>query len=333
MILGHMSTENIHLGNVYQARERIAPYIRRTPLVESQELKALTEANVHLKLENLQVTGSFKIRGASNNILNLSDEEKAKGVITVSSGNHGRAVSYIAGLLEIKSTICVAKTVPENKCQAIRDLGAELIIVGENADEAMEYADQLQAERGMTMVHPFDDLKIIAGQGTIGLEVIEDFSDIDTIIVPLSGGGLMSGIAFVVKSMMPSIHVVGVSMERGPAMVASLKAGRIVDIIEEPTLADALAGGLNQDNKYTFPMVKQYMDETVLVSEKEIAEALWFCLNKEHIIVEGGAVVGVAALLSKKVKKLGKNIGVVLSGANISMPVLKKIINEGDVAK
>jgi len=328
-----MSTENLSLGNIYQAKKRITPYIRRTPLVESQDLKTITDANVHLKLENLQVTGSFKIRGASNKISNLSAEDKERGVIAVSSGNHGRAVSYIASLVGVNSTICVAKTVPDNKCQAIRALGAELVIVGENADEAMVYADKLQMERGMTMVHPFDDLEIIAGQGTIGLELIEDFPEIDTVIVPLSGGGLMSGVAFSVKSIMPSVHIVGVSMERGPAMVASLKAGRVVNIIEEPTLANALAGGLNKDNKYTLPMVKQYVDETVLVSEKEIAEALWFCLNKHHIVVEGGAVVGVAALLSKKVNRLGKNIAIVLSGSNIPMVVLKKIINERELAK
>jgi threonine dehydratase len=254
-------------------------------------------------------------------------------VITVSSGNHGKAVSYVADKLGVKATICVPKTVPTNKRQAIEDLGAKLIIEGENADEAMEYADRLQEERGLTMVHPFDDLDVIAGQGTIGLELVEDFPEIDTVIVPLSGGGLMSGIAFTIKMVLPSVHVVGVSMERGPAMVESLKAGKVVDIVEEPTLADALAGGLNRDNKYTLSFVQQYVDETVLVSEEEIAAAIWFCLKHQHVVVEGGGTVGVAALLSKKVEKLGENVAVVLSGANISMQVLKKIITDGGVAK
>ena len=242
-----MTIKNISLGDVYQARKRTSSIIRKTSLMESSALTALTGSNVLFKPENLQVTGSFKIRGAANKIQKLSDEEKARGVITVSSGNHGRAVSYVAGMMNVKATICVAKTVPENKCQAIRALGAELVVVGDNADEAMEYADKLQAERGMTMVHPFDDLDIIAGQGTIGLELFEDFPEVDTVIVPLSGGGLMAGIAFAVKTINPRIHVVGVSMERGPAMVESLKAGRVVDIVEEPTIADALAGGLNKD--------------------------------------------------------------------------------------
>ncbi len=328
-----MSTNNLSLSDVYLAKQRISSIARVTPLVDSPVLSAETGANVKLKLENLQVTGAFKIRGAANKILSLSDEERERGVITVSSGNHGRAVSYVSKLLGTKATVCVPKPVPDNKRQAIKALGAELVIEGDNADEAMNYADQIQAECGMTMVHPFDDLEIIAGQGTIGLELIEVFPEIDTVIVPLSGGGLMAGIAFALKTIMPTIHTVGVSMERGPAMVESLKAGQVVDIIEEPTIADALAGGLNKDNKYTFPMVQQYVDETVLVSEEEIAEAILFCVKQQHLIVEGAAAVGIAALLSKTVNKLGKNIAVVLSGANVSMQVLKKIIDEGDMAK
>jgi len=323
-----MVMEDLFLSDIYLARQRIASIIRRTPLVYSPSLKAMTGTNVLLKQENLQVTGAFKIRGASNKILSLSDKDRERGVITVSSGNHGLAVSYLAKKLETKATICVPKPVPNNKRQAIKALGAELVVKGNNADEAMEYADQLQAERGMTMVHPFDDLEIIAGQGTIGIELFEDFPDMDTVIVPLSGGGLMSGIAFVVKSIMPKIRVIGVSMERGPAMVESLRAGKIVDIVEEPTLADALAGGLNMDNKYTFPMVQEYVDETVLVSEEEISEAILFCLNQHRTVIEGGAAVGIAALLTNKVQLLGKNIVVVLSGANISLQVLKKILAE-----
>jgi threonine dehydratase len=321
-----MVAEDLFLSDVYLASKRISSIVRRTPLVNSPSLKAVTGANVLLKLENLQVTGAFKVRGATNKILSLSDEDRERGVITVSSGNHGRAVSYVSKILGTKATICVPKPVPDNKRQAIKALGAELVIEGDNADEAMEYADKLQAESGLTMVHPFDDLEIIAGQGTIGVELFEDFPDLDTVIVPLSGGGLMSGIAFVMKSMMPKIRVVGVSMERGPAMVESLKAGKVVDIVEEPTLADALAGGLNKDNKYTFPMVQQYVDETVLVSEEEISEAIIFCLDQHHMAIEGGAAVGIAALLTNKAQLLGKNIVVVLSGANISMQILKKIM-------
>jgi threonine dehydratase len=182
----------------------------------------------------------------------------------------------------------------------------------------------------MTMVHNFDDLNIIGGQGTIGLELFEDLPDIDTVIMPLSGGGLLSGIGFSLKSIKPDIHVVGVSMDRGPAMVVSLKAGRVVDIVEEPTLAGALAGGLNKDNRYSFQMVQQYVDETVLVSEKEIAEAMMFCLRQQRIVVEGGAAVGVAALLSNKVKYIGNNIAVVITGSNVSMETLKMLLDQGE---
>lgn len=324
-----MTTNDFSLNDVYLARKRIASIVRRTPLLISPSLNQKTGINVLLKYENLQVTGSFKIRGATNKILNLSDEERDRGVITVSSGNHGRALSYVAEKLGVRATICVSRAVPANKRHAILELGAELIVEGENADETMAFADKLQAERGMTMVHPFDDLEIIAGQGTIGLELFEDFPDVDTVIVPLSGGGLLSGIAYTVKSIMPKIHVVGVSMDRGPAMVESLKAGRLVDVVEEPTLADALAGGLNKDNKYTFPIVQKYVDETVLVSEEEIGEAMWFCLNQHRILIEGGAAVGIAALLSGKVQQLGNDIAVVISGANVSMQTLKMIIDKG----
>jgi len=322
-----MNNNFLTLQDVYLARQRISSIAQRTHLVESTYLSNATGASVLLKLENTQVTGAFKIRGASNKLLSLTKEERERGVITVSSGNHGKAVSYAAEKMGVKATVCVSKTVPENKRQAIKALGAELVIVGENAEEAMMYADQLQAKRGMTMIHPFDDLEIIAGQGTIGLELFEDFPEMDTVIVPLSGGGLMSGIAFTVKSILPTIHVVGASMELGPAMVESLKAGKIVDIVEETTLADALVGGLNKDNKYTLPMVQQYMDEAVLVSEEEIAEAIWFCLREQQMVIEGGAAVVVAALLANKVQKLGKNVAVVLSGANIPMQVLKNIIS------
>ncbi len=322
--------KDLSLSNIYLARHKISKIARQTPLVSSQHLTKVSGANVLLKLENIQGTGSFKLRGAANKLLCLSDDARKRGVITVSSGNHGRAVSFVARGLGVKATVCVAKTVPEYKQQAIKALGAELVVIGENADEAMVYADALQVERGMTMVHPFDDLDIIVGQGTIGLELFEDYPAVDTVIVPLSGGGLMSGIAFTMKSIMPKIHVIGVSMDRGPAMVESLKAGRVIDIVEQPTLADALAGGLNKDNRFTFSIVQQYVDETVLVSEGEIADAMWYCLRQHRIIVEGGAAVGIAALLSNKVQKVGSNVVVVISGANVSMQVLKMIIDMGD---
>jgi threonine dehydratase len=318
-------TDKITLRDIYLARQRIAPVVNRTHLVESPWLTEIAGTQVSLKLENHQVTGSFKIRGATNKMLGLTREARGRGIVTVSSGNHGRAVSYIARSLGVRAVVCLPETVPENKREAIRALGAETVVKGQNADEAMAYADQLRHERGLTMVHPFDDPMVIAGQGTIGLELLEGLPQLDTVVVPLSGGGLLAGIALAVKSANPSIRTIGVSMERGAAMVDSLKAGKIVDIVEEPTLADALAGGLNPDNTYTFKMIQQYVDDTVLVSEEEIAAAMAFTFKQHHLVVEGGGAVGIAAILHSKVERLGKQVVVVVSGGNVDTSLLMQI--------
>jgi threonine dehydratase len=254
--------------------------------------------------------------------LSLSEEERGRGVVTHSSGNHGRAISYVASRLGIQATICLPDTVPDNKRRAIRQFGADLVIAGATYDEAVDATARLQEERGLTMVHPYDDPFVIAGQGTIGLELLEDFPEIDTVLVPLSGGGLMAGIALVLKSADPTLRTIGVSMERGPAMVESLRAGKLVEIVQEPTLADALAGGLGGENNYSFEMIRAYVDDTILVSEEEIAAAMAFALEEHHLVVEGGGAVGIAALLSEKVQELGNNVAVVLSGSNVDIPVL-----------
>ncbi len=302
-------------------------------MVESPELSTSLGAKVFLKLENLQHTGSFKIRGATSKILSLPDESRARGVITISSGNHGRAVSYVANKLGIHAVVCLPRTVPNNKKEAIRDMGAEVVVSGETYDEADMNAIILQQERDLTMVHPFDDPFIIAGQGTIGVELLEDLPEIDTVIVPLSGGGLLSGIALALKSADTAIHVVGVTMERGPAMVESLRAGKVVEVVEEPTLADALMGGLGSANEYTFKMIQKYVDETVLVSEEEIAAAMVFAFRKHRLVVEGGGAVGIAALLSEKVERLGQNIVVVISGGNVDIPALMKITQDQNAGR
>ena len=313
------------IEHVYAARQRIQTLVRKTTLEESPWLTSFLDTNIYLKLENRQVTGSFKIRGATNKLLSLSEDEKTRGVITVSSGNHGRAVSYVAGQLGINAVICLSEAVPPNKVQAIQQLGAETVVAGQTYDESAENAALLQEQRGLTMVHPFDDLYVIAGQGTIGVELIEDLPQIDTAIVPLSGGGLLGGIALALKSLKPNIHIIGVSMERGPAMVESLKAGQVVDIVEQPTLADALAGGIGLDNRYTFRLIQGYVDETVLVSEEEISAAMTFALERHHLVVEGGGAVGIAALLYAKISQLGENVAVVVSGGNVDLPALLEV--------
>lgn len=318
----------ISIQDIYQAQQRIAPHIRRTPLLHCLDQIHKPNAQVALKLENLQITGSFKIRGATNKLLSLSEDERNHGVITVSSGNHGRAVSYAARKLGIRAVVCLPKTVPQNKVEAIQCLGAEVIVKGSTYDEADAHAYSLRKEKDYTFIHPFDDPEVISGQGTIGLELLEDFPEVDTVIVPLSGGGLLSGIALALKTTRPELHVVGASMERGPAMVESLKAGKVVEIVEEPTLADALAGGIGFDNRYTFRMIQQLVDETVLVSEEEIALAMGYVMQNEHLVIEGGGAVGLAAVLNEKVHKLGKNIAVVISGGNVEIPLLFKVYQE-----
>jgi threonine dehydratase len=320
-----MTNGDITLRDVYLARKRASSLIRKTPLLEAPGLSESSGTQVSLKLENLQVTGSFKIRGATNKLRNLAEDARERGVITVSSGNHGRAVSYVARELGVPAVIVLSEAVPENKRKAIRDLGAEIVVGGKTYDEADERAIQLQKERGLTMVSPFDDLQVIAGQGTIGLELLEDLPDIDTVIVPLAGGGLIAGIAFALKTADPSIRVVGVTMDRGPAMVESLRAGKVVEVVEEPTLADALAGGLGADNIHTFSMVQKYVDDTALVSEEEIAGAMAFALEQHHLVVEGGGAVGIAAVMYDRIERLGKRVAVVVSGGNVDFPVLLDI--------
>ncbi len=315
---------------IWQARQAIAPLVRRTPLIRSKTLSRQVGKNVYLKLETQQQTGAFKLRGATNRILQLSGVERARGVVAVSTGNHARAVAHAASVQGVHAVVCMSPLVPANKIEAVRALGAEIRIVGRNQDEAEVVAKQLAAERGLTFISPFDDPWVIAGQGTIGLELLEDLPALDTVLVPVSGGGLIGGIALALKSADPMIRVIGVSMERGPAMVESLAAGRPVAVEEEPSLADSLGGGIGLDNRYTFALVREHVDETVLVSEAEIAAAMGHCYWQERQIVEGGAAVGVAALLAGKIRPPGASLAVVLSGANVDMQSFTEIVTAAD---
>lgn len=322
-----MPNSEITLRDVYRARARIGALVQRTPIIESYALSERTGVATYFKAETQQVTGSFKLRGATNKIVSLTDEERARGIIAVSSGNHGRAVSYVAKRLGIEAVICVSERVPENKLVGIRRYDAKLVVEGQTYEEAGEVALGLQRERGLVPIDPFDDPYVIAGQGTVGLEVLEDIPDVRTVLVPMSGGGLISGTALALKSADPSIRVIGVSMERGAVMAESLRAGHIVDLLEEPTLADGLAGAIPLDNRYTFRMCQQYVDDTVLVSEAEIAQAMRFVLQEERIVAEGSGAVVIAALMYDKVAHLEGPVVAVLSGANVDLPVLLEIIN------
>ena len=312
--------------DISRARQRIAPLVRRTPLLHSRALSERTSTAVYLKLENLQETGSFKIRGAANRLLHLTAEERGRGVIAVSTGNHGRAVAHVARALDIPAVVCVSENVPRSKVEAIRGLGAEVVVQGRGYDEAEAHSHELQRARGLTRAEPFDDPLVIAGQGTIGLEILEDLPEVDTAVVPLSGGGLIGGIALALKGADREIRVIGVSMDRAPVMYHSLRAGRPIEMEELETLADALAGGIGLDNRYTFGMVQQYVDETVLVTEEEIAAGMAFALKEHHLVVEGGGAVAIAALLHGHVAHLGQQVAVVVSGGNVGLTVLHDIL-------
>jgi threonine dehydratase len=320
-----MPTSDVTLLDIYLARQRIASIAKRTPLIHSPLLTERVGGSTYLKLESLQETGSFKIRGAANKMLGLTAEEKARGVITVYSGNHGRAVTYVARQLGIQAVICMSTRVPSNKVDAIKRLGAEVVVHGNSYEDAEKHTLQLQEERGLILIDPFDDPLVIAGQGTIGLEILEDLPEVNTVIVPLSGGGLMSGTALAMKSASPAIRAIGVSMDRAPVMYHSLKAGKPIKMEEEDTIADALVGNIGLNNKYTFRMVQKYVDDVVLVSDEEIAEAMVFALEAHRLIVEGGGAVGIAALLHQRASKSGRNVVIVVSGSNVSLPLLLKV--------
>ncbi|HET7580914.1 MAG TPA: hydroxyectoine utilization dehydratase EutB [Bacillales bacterium] len=313
--------------DVWKAKKRIAPIVRKTPLQRCPGLSEKTGGNVYLKLETVHEIGAFKIRGAANKILSLSPEQQKRGVATYSTGNHGLAVAYVAKQLGIKAVICVSKRVPKAKADAIRKFGGTLEIYGDSQDEAGIRCFELQQEHGMTVIEPFDDQEVIAGQGTIGLELLEDQPDIDSVVVPLSGGGLISGIALAMKANRPDLKVTGVSMEHSAVMYESLKAGNPIELDEKSTLADSLLGGIGLENRYTFDLVKKYVDETVLVNEKMIADGMSFLLEEHRLITEGAAAVGIGALLHNVLQNSGKNTAVIISGKNVDLSAFFQVVN------
>ena len=308
-----------------QARAAIAGVALRTPLVPAPALSARTGREVRLKLETAQPVGAFKIRGAANALANLDAGARTRVVVCASTGNHGRAVAYAAAELGIRATVCMSELVPRNKVEAIRALGAEVRIAGGSQDAAQAEADRLAAE-GKTDIPPFDHPDVIAGQGTIGLEILEDFPDVDTIVVPLSGGGLIAGIAASVKASTRSVRIVGVSMERGAAMKASVDAGHPVEVVEEPTLADSLGGGIGPKNRWTLEMVRALVDEIVLVPEEAIAAAMRALFFEEGWVAEGAGAIGAALLDKPHVDRLGRRIAIVVSGKNIDMIRFHRIV-------
>jgi threonine dehydratase len=318
----------ISINEIEFARQRIAGDVLLTPCAYSEKLSQLTGCELYLKLENLQKTGSFKDRGALNRILSLSDEERGAGIIAASAGNHAQGVAHAARICGLKCIIVMPETTPLSKVNGTRELGADIVLHGAGYDDAFEEASRLRQEHGYTLVHAFDDEAVIAGQGTIGLELLEQVPDMDAVIVPVGGGGLISGIATAIKAKRPDVELVGVESEHLPAMQKSVAAGEITPVETASTISDGIA--VRRVGRLTMPIVRELVSRIVTVSEEETAAAIMLLLEREKTLAEGAGAVGLAALYYDKLKDLaGKKVVVVISGGNIDMKLLSRIVRRG----
>lgn len=310
---------------VLEAEKRIGEHIRETPLEYSPFLSKKGDANVYLKLENFQVTGSFKIRGVLNKLLSLSEEEKRKGLVTASSGNHGVAFAYATSFLGLRGIVFLPENASPAKVQDIGQYGVEIRFYGNDVVKTEEFARKFAEKNGMIYVPPYNDPKIIGGQGTIALELERQLENIDVVLAPVGGGGLISGIAGYLKEKTKNIEVIGVQPENSAVMYHSIKEGKIVEMESKPTLADGTAGGIEKDS-VTFELCRRYVDDFVLVNENEIAKAIVLILEKHHMLIEGAAALPVAAYLEELERFRGRNIVLVISGCRISLDILRKVL-------
>jgi threonine dehydratase len=320
----------IGLDDVLAARERLRGQVYYSPCARSEMLSRLTGQEVSLKLENLQMTGSFKERGALNRLSLLTPEEAKRGVVAASAGNHAQGVAYHATRLGVRSIIVMPLATPLVKVTATREFGAEVVLHGANYDEACAEATRLCESQGMVFLHPFDDAAVMAGQGTIGLEMMEQIAGLEAVIVPIGGGGLIGGIACAIKSKMPQVKVIGVQTSRLPSMVAAIHEGKPVTVEAATTIADGIA--VRRAGTLTYPVVAEYVDEFVTVDEDEIAAAILMLLEREKTLAEGAGAAALAALLQGKTslaKRRGVRVGVLVCGGNIDVTLLARIIERG----
>lgn len=315
----------LSLDMVFNAQMVLKKIIRETTLVQAYGIAP--QCHLYLKPENLQITGSFKVRGAGYKIATLSDEEKQRGVIACSAGNHAQGVALAASKNGIKSLICLPDTAPLSKIEATKGYGAEVCLVAGCYDDAYNRALELKEEKGYTFVHPFDDEGVIAGQGTIGLEILHDLDDIDAVIVPVGGGGLISGIAYTIKSVRPSVKVYGVQTTGAPRMYNSIRDGKIQCLPSVHTIADGIA--VKQPGVNTFRYVSEYVDDLALVTEDEVSSAILALIEKQKMIAEGAGAAAVAAVMFDKFPIKGKNVVSVVSGGNIDVTSLSRVIERG----
>lgn len=311
---------SVDLADILAARRAIAGIAARTPMVPSLAV----DGELLLKLETAQPIGAFKLRGALNAVAAVPDG--APGVTCCSTGNHGRGVAFAARAAGLRAVICMSELVPRAKVEGILALGAEVCIAGRSQDEAHAESRRLAREEGLIEISPFDDPLVIAGQGTIGLEMLEDRPDLAAILVPLSGGGLAAGVALAAKAIKPSIRVVGVTMERGAAMFASIRAGHPVEVEEVASLADSLGGGIGLDNRLTFALCRDLLDDCVLVTEQEIYEAMQALYFEDRMVAEGASVVGIAAMRAGRLPAFDGPVATILTGRNVDMITFTDIV-------
>jgi len=315
----------LSLDKVFNAQTVLKNIIRETKLVRAYGIAP--DSELYLKPENLQITGSFKVRGSAYKIAMLSEEEKSKGVIACSAGNHAQGVALAATKNGIKSLICLPDSAPISKVEATKGFGADVCLVAGCYDDAYQKALELKEKEGYTFVHPFDDENVIAGQGTIALEILNDLDNIDAIVVPVGGGGLLSGIAYTVKQIRPSVKVYGVQVKGAPSMYKSLKAGKIECLKSVQTIADGIA--VKEPGENTFAIASEYVDDVVLVSDDEVASAILALIEKQKMIAEGAGAAAVAAVMFDKLPLKGKRVVCVVSGGNIDVTSLSRVIDRG----
>ncbi|WP_018590847.1 threonine ammonia-lyase [Terrisporobacter glycolicus] len=319
----------VTLQDIQKAQETIKDVVKKTDILESTKLSTMTGANVYYKCENLQKTGSFKVRGASNKIANLTEEEKSKGVIASSAGNHAQGVALSAKMNNIEATIVMPSTAPLAKVTATKSYGANVVLEGIVYDDAYAKAVELQKESGATFLHPFNDEYVIAGQGTIALEIFEQMNNkVDTILCPIGGGGIISGVAVAAKALNPNVKIIGVQTANIPSMYESIKEGKVTTAFKATSVADGISVKTVGDK--TFDIAKELVDEVVLVEEGEIAEGLLFLMENQKVVAEGSGAVTTAAILSGKYKpKADENVVCIISGGNIDVNTLNRIIAIG----
>jgi len=310
-----------------EAEKRIRCHIRESPLEYSPFLSHLGNCDVFLKLENLQISGSFKLRGAMNKLLSLSDKEKERGVISASTGNHAAAFVYVLKKFGIKGTIYLPENATPTKVDALRYYDADIKFYANDCSVTEVYARETAEKNNLVYISPYNDLKVIGGQATIGIELSEQIKKIDCVLVPIGGGSLVSGIAGYLKSLDEDIEILGCQPENSAVMYESVKAGRIVEVEWKPTLSDGTAGGI-EDRAITFDICRDYVDDYILVTEKEIKEAIRLFLDKQHMLIEGAAALSVASFIKVKERFQGKTVVLIISGAKISLETLKEVLRD-----